>query len=63
MSEFECSKGHIPAPSTIRKGRCPCGAKIIRMDGKTSRQLAYEERELGWTEKGFWPQEDQVEEE
>ena len=49
VSEFECSKGHMPAPSEMVRGRCPCGAAIIRMDGKSSRELAYEERE--WNRK------------
>ena len=44
MSEFECSNGHLPTPSTIKRNRCPCGAPIIRMDGKTARQLAYEDK-------------------
>ena len=45
MSEFECSNGHMPAPSEIRGNKCPCGASIVRMDGRSSKQLAYEERE------------------
>ena len=45
MSEFECSRGHMPVPHEMIKGRCPCGAPIVRMDGKSSRRLAYEERE------------------
>lgn len=45
MSEFECSNGHMPAPSQMVKGRCPCGAAIVRVDGKSKRQLAYEEKQ------------------
>ena len=46
MSEFECANGHLPAPSEIRRNRCPeCGAPIVRMDGKSRGRLAYEERE------------------
>jgi len=35
----------MPVPHEMIKGRCPCGAPIVRMDGKSSRRLAYEERE------------------
>lgn len=45
MSEFECSNGHFPAPSTIVRNKCPCGAPIIRMDGKSSGQLRAEEKD------------------
>lgn len=39
MSEFECSNGHMPAPSQIRGMRCPeCGARIVRMDGHSARE-------------------------
>lgn len=45
MSEFECRNGHLPAPSTIRLNHCPCGARIIRMDGMSGRELKEMERE------------------
>ncbi len=46
MSEFTCENDHLVTPSETVKGRCPeCGGKIIRMDGKTSRELAWEEEE------------------
>lgn len=49
MSEFECSNGHLPAPSTIRLNHCPCGAAIIRMDGMSGRQL--EQMDRAWDEE------------
>ena len=49
MSEFECSNGHLPAPSTIRLNHCPCGAAIIRMDGMSGRELREMDRE--WDRK------------
>jgi len=45
VSEFECSNGHMPAPSTIKHNHCPCGARIIRMDGMSERQLTRMDRE------------------
>ena len=45
MSEFECSNGHMPTPSTIRNNRCPCGAPIVRMDGMSGRALGKMDKE------------------
>ena len=45
MSEFECRNGHLVAPSKAIHGCPECGEPIVRMDGKSSRQLEAEERE------------------
>jgi len=46
MSEFECSQGHMPAPSTIKNNRCPiCGSPIVRIDGMSGRELEKMDRE------------------
>ena len=52
MSEFECSNGHMPAPSTIKCNHCPCGAAIIRVDGMSGRQLReMDEAYENWLER------------
>lgn len=40
MSEFECSNNHLLSASIIVQGSCPiCGARIVRMDGMSNKQL------------------------
>jgi len=42
MSEFECRNGHLMLPSLGI--RCHiCGAPVAYMDGKSNKQLAYED--------------------
>ena len=38
MSEFGCDKGEIHGS----RDRCPGGCRIVSMDGKSARQLAWE---------------------
>ena len=45
MSAFECREGHEIVPGRD-KGRCPiCGERAYMMDGKTNRELRWEEEQ------------------
>ena len=47
MSEFTCANGHLMLPSKSIGGRCHiCGARCVRMDGMTDREMKARDEEF-----------------